>query len=43
VVAILFILFDMEIVFLYAWAIIFRELGLFGLIEMFIFIMVVPL
>ncbi len=41
VVAILFILFDVEAVFLYAWAIIFKELGLFGLIEMMIFILIV--
>lgn len=40
VVAILFILFDVEAVFLYAWAIIFKELGLFGLIEMMIFIVI---
>lgn len=40
VVAILFILFDMEAVFLYAWAIIFKDLGLFGLIEMFVFILI---
>ena len=37
-VAMLFILFDIEVVFLYPWAVNFRELGLFGLIEMFIFI-----
>ena len=40
VVAILFILFDIEAVFLYAWAIIFKDLGLFGFIEMMIFILI---
>lgn len=37
-VAMLFILFDIEVVFLYPWAVNFRVLGLFGLIEMFIFV-----
>jgi NADH-quinone oxidoreductase subunit A len=40
VVAILFILFDVEAVFLYAWAMIFKDLGLFGFIEMMIFILI---
>jgi NADH-quinone oxidoreductase subunit A len=40
VVAILFILFDVEAVFLYAWAIIFKDLGLFGFIEMTLFILI---
>jgi NADH-quinone oxidoreductase subunit A len=34
----LFLIFDLEVVFLYPWAIIFRQLGLFGLIEMGIFL-----
>ena len=37
-VAVLFILFDIEVVFFLPWAITFRQLGLFGLIEMVIFI-----
>jgi NADH-quinone oxidoreductase subunit A len=37
-VAVLFILFDIEVVFFLPWAITFRQLGLFGLVEMFIFI-----
>jgi NADH-quinone oxidoreductase subunit A len=37
-VAMLFLIFDLEVVFLYPWAIIFRQLGLFGLIEMGIFL-----
>ncbi len=36
--AVLFILFDIEIVFFYPWAVLFRQLGLFGLIEMAIFV-----
>ena len=38
VVAMLFIIFDIETIFLFPWAIAFRQLGLFGLIEMAIFI-----
>ena len=36
--AMLFIIFDIEIVFLYPWAVSFDQLGLFGIVEMFIFI-----
>jgi NADH-quinone oxidoreductase subunit A len=39
-VAVLFILFDIEIVFFLPWAVVFKKLGLFGLIEMLIFIFV---
>jgi len=39
-IAVLFILFDIEIVFFLPWAVVFNQLGLFGLIEMFIFILV---
>ena len=39
-VAILFIVFDIETVFLIPWAVQFRQLGLFGYIEMLIFIAV---
>ena len=37
-VAVLFILFDIEAVFMYPWAVAFRQLGLYGLIEMVLFI-----
>ena len=37
-VAMLFILFDIEVVFLYPWAVNFRALGLFGYGEMVVFI-----
>ena len=39
-VAMLFILFDIEVVFLLPWAVVFRKLGLFGIIEMLIFIVI---
>ena len=39
-VAVLFILFDIEAVFLYPWAVSFRQLGLYGLIEMSLFILI---
>src|SRR5438270_11306451 len=38
--AMLFILFDVEAIFLYPWAVVHRTLGVFGLIEMVIFIFV---
>lgn len=38
-VAILFVLFDVEVIFLYPWAINFKELGMEGMIKMFIFMM----
>ena len=34
----LYIVFDIEIVFLYPWAVTFNQLGAFGLIEMLLFI-----
>lgn len=36
-VAILFVLFDVEVIFMYPWAVNFRSLGMSGMIEMFIF------
>ena len=39
--AMLFIVFDIEIVFLYPWAVAFDQLAMFGLIEMFLFIITV--
>jgi NADH-quinone oxidoreductase subunit A len=37
-IAVLFILFDIEVIFFYPWAVAFRQLGLFGLIQMLIFV-----
>lgn len=39
-VAVLFILFDIEIIFFLPWAVVYRQLGLFGLVEMMIFIII---
>src|SRR4028119_1321560 len=38
IIAMLFILFDIEAIFLYPWAVMFQQLKLFGLIEMFVFL-----
>ena len=37
-VCMLFILFDVDAAFLYPWALIFRDLGLFGFLEMGVFV-----
>lgn len=37
-IAILFILFDVQAIFLYPWAVYFRQMGLFGLIEALVFL-----
>lgn len=37
-VAILFVLFDIEVIFMYPWAVNFKDLGLLGVIEVFSFI-----
>jgi len=37
-IAILFIVFDLEIAFVFPWALVFRELGPFGLVEMGVFL-----
>jgi NADH-quinone oxidoreductase subunit A len=37
-IAILFVLFDVEIIFLYPWAVNFKELGMAGFVEMVLFI-----
>ena len=39
-IAMLFILFDIEAVFLYPWAILYKKLGLFGLVEMGLFVVI---
>ncbi|GII93577.1 NADH-quinone oxidoreductase subunit A [Sinosporangium siamense] len=41
ITAMLFIVFDIEIIFLYPWAVAFDKLGLFGLVEMVLFIVTV--
>src|SRR5580693_7796647 len=37
-VGMIFILFDIEAVFLYPWAVVYRELKMFGFFEMFVFV-----
>ena len=36
-VAILFVLFDVEVIFMYPWAVNFKDLGMFGFLEMILF------
>ncbi len=40
VIAMLFVIFDIEAVYLYPWAVVFKDIGLYGLIEMVLFIVV---
>lgn len=40
-VAIIFILFDIEAVFLYPWAVVFRDLKMFAFVEMLLFVVLV--
>jgi NADH-quinone oxidoreductase subunit A len=40
IVAILFVVFDVETIFLIPWAVKFKALGIFGLVEMLIFIVI---
>lgn len=39
-IAMLFILFDIEATFLYPWAILYKKLGVFGLVEMGLFVLI---
>jgi NADH-quinone oxidoreductase subunit A len=38
-IAVLFVLFDLEAVFLYPWAVVYNKIGIFGLVEMVLFIL----
>ncbi|MCC2640874.1 MAG: nuoA [Nitrospira sp.] len=38
IIAMLFVIFDIEIVFMFPWAVAFKKLGLVGLVEMIVFI-----
>ncbi len=40
IIAILFVIFDVETIFIYPWAVAFDKLGLFGLIEMVVFLVI---
>lgn len=37
-IAVLFLVFDVEVIFLYPWAVVFENLGWFGFVEIFIFV-----
>ena len=39
-IAVLFVVFDVETIFLFPWAVFFHRLGLFGLVEMLIFLVI---
>jgi len=39
-IAMLFILFDIEVIFMYPWAVVLRDLGWFGFVEMLTFVLV---
>jgi NADH-quinone oxidoreductase subunit A len=41
VMAMLFIIFDVELAFLFPWSVVFRTLGLFGFLEMLVFFIIV--
>ena len=40
VIALVFLLFDVEVVFLFPWAVVFKELGWFAFIEMSVFVII---
>jgi NADH-quinone oxidoreductase subunit A len=40
IIAMLFIVFDIEVVFMYPWAVMFKRLGMFGFAEMGVFILI---
>jgi len=42
-IALLFLIFDVETIFIFPWAVLFRELGVFGFIEMSIFLLILLL
>ena len=42
-VALFFVIFDIEAVFVYPWAVLFKDLGMFGFVEMMIFIFILAI
>lgn len=40
IIAMIFVVFDIELIFLYPWAVVFKSLKMFGFVEMGIFIMI---
>jgi NADH-quinone oxidoreductase subunit A len=43
IIAMMFVIFDVEAIFLYPWALVFDSLGLFGLVEMLLFIVLLAI
>ena len=43
IIAVLFILFDVEIIFMFPWAVNFKILGIFGFVEMILFIVLLAI
>ncbi|MCS7214829.1 MAG: NADH-quinone oxidoreductase subunit A [Thermodesulfovibrio sp.] len=40
IVALVFVIFDVETIFLYPWAVVYKKIGLYALIEMYLFIII---
>ena len=40
VIALIFLIFDVEVVFLFPWAVVFKDLGLLAMVEMTIFLLI---
>jgi len=38
--ALIFVVFDVEVIYLYPWAVVFRDLGAFAFYEMFVFLLI---
>jgi NADH-quinone oxidoreductase subunit A len=43
VIALVFVIFDVEVVFLFPWAVVFRQMGMLAFIEMFIFLVILAI
>ncbi len=43
VIALVFIIFDLEVVFLFPWAVVFQKMGMFAFIEMLVFLVILGL
>ena len=42
-IALFFVIFDIEAVFVYPWAVLFKDLGMFGFIEMMVFLFILAM
>ena len=40
IIALIFIIFDVEVIFMFPWAIVYKEFGLLGFVEMLLFVLV---